>query len=100
MSWWLSPFSPSRRFATICRIYGRQSKKALTTCKDAAPFGEDGQSTIEFVLVTIGFLAVAVALGALWKMLGEGKAVEHALISASHHVQLAAAGAMADILLY
>lgn len=52
------------------------------------------------MLVTIGFLAVAVALGALWKMLGEGKAVEHALISASHHVQLAAAGAMADILLY
>lgn len=55
---------------------------------------------MEFALVTAGFVVVAVAFGALWKLFGEGKAVEHALISASHHIQMAAAGAMADILLY
>lgn len=61
---------------------------------------ESGQGTVEFAVITVGFIAVAAAFGALWKLFGEGKVVEHALISASHHVQMAAAGAVADILLY
>lgn len=61
---------------------------------------ESGQGTVEFALVTVGFLAVVMAFSALWRMFGEGKVVEHALIAASHHIQLAAAGAVADILLF
>ena len=61
---------------------------------------ESGQGTVEFAVITVGFIAVATAFGALWKLSGEGKVVEHALISASHHIQMAAAGAVADILLY
>lgn len=38
-----------------------------------------GQSTVEFAVVTAGFLAVAVALGALWRALADGLIVEHAL---------------------
>lgn len=55
---------------------------------------------MEFVIVMAGFIAVAVAFGALWRLFGEGKVVQHALISASHHVQLAAVGALADVFLY
>lgn len=55
---------------------------------------------MEFAVITVGFIAIAAAFGALWKLFGEGKVVEHALISASHHIQMAAAGAVADILLY
>lgn len=74
---------------------------ASTACDDAAASGaESGQGTVEFALVTIGFIAVVIAFSALWRMFGEGKVVEHALISASHHIDLAAVGAAADILLF
>ena len=73
---------------------------ASTAFDKAVALDECGQGTVEFALVTVGFLAVALAFGALWKLLGEGKVVQHALISASHHVQLAAAGALSDILMY
>lgn len=74
---------------------------ASTVCDDAAPRCEEsGQGTVEFALVTIGFIAVIIAFSALWKMFAEGKVIEHALISASHHIDLAAAGAAADILLF
>ena len=49
-----------------------------------------GQGTLEYALITAGFLSVAVALGALWHVLGGGLFVEHALASASHHVQAVA----------
>lgn len=75
------------------------SPRESTAC-DGVPGGESGQGTVEFVLVTVGFLAVVIGLGALWRVFGEGKVVEHALVSASHHIQLAAAGAAADILLF
>lgn len=51
-------------------------------------------------MVTAGFLVVAVAFCALWRALGDGLFVEHALASASHHVQLAAPGNVADVFLY
>ena len=62
--------------------------------------GEGGQGTVEFAVVTGAFLVVAVACGALWHALGDGLFVEHALVSASHHVQLAAPGNAADVFLY
>ena len=51
-------------------------------------------------MVTAGFLAATVALGALWHAIGDGLLVEHALAVASHHVQAVAPATVADIFLY
>ncbi|OUO92165.1 hypothetical protein B5F40_02015 [Gordonibacter sp. An230] len=59
-----------------------------------------GQGTVEFAVVTAAFLAMLVALGMLWRCLEGGLFVEHALLSASHHVQLAAPGSVADVFLF
>ncbi|MSA60928.1 hypothetical protein GKE55_03660 [Gordonibacter pamelaeae] len=66
----------------------------------AGPGDERGQGTVEFALVTAGLLAVIVACGALWRSFEGGLFVEHALMAASHHVQGAALGAVADVFLY
>ncbi|MBP3866381.1 MAG: hypothetical protein J6D25_01040 [Eggerthellaceae bacterium] len=62
--------------------------------------GESGQSTVEFAVVTAGFLALSVALSALWHVLSDGVLVEHALAVASHHVQAVAPVTIVDIFLY
>lgn len=61
---------------------------------------EQGQATVEFALVTAGLLATIVACGALWQSFEGGLFVEHALMSASHHIQGASLGAVADVFLY
>lgn len=61
---------------------------------------EDGQGTVEFALVAAAFMAAIVACGLLWRTLEGGLFVEHALLSASHHVQLASPGCAADVFLY
>ena len=63
-------------------------------------FGREGQATVEFAVVTAGFLAITVTLVAFWNMLDSGLIVEHALAVASHHIQLVAPAAVADIFLY
>ena len=62
--------------------------------------GDSGQSTVEFAVVMAGFLAVTVALGALWHALSDGLLVEHALVVASHHIQAVAPVTIVDIFLY
>ena len=62
--------------------------------------GERGQGTVEFAVVTAAFLGMLAAFGMLWRCLESGLFVEHALLSASHHVQLAAPGSVADVFLY
>ncbi len=59
-----------------------------------------GQGTVEFAIVTGGFLIIATAFGLLWRALGSGLFVEHALSAASHHVDGAALGALSDVLLF
>ena len=49
--------------------------------------------------MTAALLAVVVAIGALWRAFGDGLFVEHAVASASHHVQ-GAIGAIADVFMY
>lgn len=61
---------------------------------------ESGQGTVEYALVTAAFVVMLVALGALGRTLESGLFVEHALASASHHVQLAAPGSVSDVFLY
>lgn len=61
---------------------------------------ELGQSTVEYVVVMTGFLVVAVGMGAIWHALRDGGFVEHALLSASHHVGGVVAAVVADVFLY
>lgn len=75
-----------------------RSRTASTACR-ARCADERGQGTVEFAVVTAAFVALIVALGAMWRLFGEGKAMEHALASASHHIELSSAGAV-DVLLY
>lgn len=61
---------------------------------------ERGQGSVEFAVVTAGFLVVALTLGLLWRALEGGLFVEHALVAASHHVQGVSGGSLADLFLY
>lgn len=60
---------------------------------------QGGQATVEFALVMCALLAIALALGALWRAVSGELFIEHALMSASHHVQ-AAAGWIIDVFSY
>ena len=75
---------------------GRRAGAAIR----ADAFDERGQGTVEFALVTAAFLAAVVALGALWRSLEAGMFVDHALMSASHHIQMTMPGSVADVFLY
>lgn len=61
---------------------------------------ESGQSTVEYALILAAFLAVLAAGGVVWNFLHEGTLVQHALMSASHHVQMTSLGSIADIFSY
>ena len=69
----------------------------LTRCCSA---DARGQGTVEFVVVAAAFLVVVAVGGLLWQALEGGLFVEHALASASHHVQMTAAGNVVDVFLY
>lgn len=55
---------------------------------------------MEYALVMAALLAICVGLGALFNALGDGLLVEHALMSAAHHLQAVAPGSIADVFLY
>ena len=59
-----------------------------------------GQSTVEFAVITAGFMSLTVALAAYWRLLDGGLLVEHALAVASHHIQTVAPATISDIFLY
>ena len=77
---------------------GRDSRRGQQLVSRLAD--ESGQSTVEFAIVTAGFLAAGVALSALWHALADGLLVEHALAVASHHIQAVAPATIADLFLY
>ena len=56
-----------------------------------------GQSTVEFAIVTAALLIVVVAISLLWNLGEQGIFIEHAISSASHHLQEAAAGIVGDV---
>lgn len=59
-----------------------------------------GQSSVEYAIVLAAFLALIVGLGAFWRLFDAGIIIEHALQSASHHLQGVASGSWSDVLLY
>lgn len=62
--------------------------------------GAKGQATVEFAVVAAAFLVATAALMALWRVLGDGLFIEHALAVASHHLQLVAPVTITDVFLY
>ncbi len=84
--------------------YGAKGRFAHAFCfrwsRLFAKHCEAGQSTVEFAIVAAAFLALALGIGALWHGFSGGMFVEHALMSASHHIEGAAPQASADIVLY
>lgn len=72
-----------------------------TGCRVRRALGwEKGQATVEFAIVLAAFVVVAVGLSALWHALDQGVFVQHALQSASHHLEGAESGAWGDVLAY
>ncbi|MEF9841252.1 MAG: hypothetical protein RR773_01670 [Raoultibacter sp.] len=59
-----------------------------------------GQVTVEFAVILVAFLAIAIALGVVWRALEGGLFVDHALQSASHHMETVVPGVIADVFLY
>ena len=59
-----------------------------------------GQSTVEYAIVFVAFLSLVLAMGLLWRLFDTGLVVDHALQSASHHLQEVAEGALLDVFLY
>lgn len=60
---------------------------------------KSGQSTVEYAVVFAAFLALVIALGYLWRLFDVGTVVNHALQSASHHLDQVASGAWLDVFL-
>lgn len=58
---------------------------------------ESGQSTVEFAIVTAALLTMVIALSLIWSLGDNGLFIEHAISSASHHLQEAAAGIVGDV---
>lgn len=79
---------PSHRASTGCsaRRYGR--------------WRHSGQGTVEYAVVLAAVIALVAGFGALWHFFDAGTPVAHALQSASHHLQSAAAGAIGDVFMY
>lgn len=75
--------------------------KFRSKTKDAIKASSNaGQSTVEYAVIFAGFLALVIGLGAVWRLFETGLVLEHALQSASHHLQQVVEGAWLDVFLY
>lgn len=79
---------PSPRASTGCS--GQRCRQWLRS----------GQGTVEYAVVLAAVIAMVVGFGALWHFFDAGTPIAHALQSASHHLQSAAAGAIGDVFMY
>ncbi len=98
-------FSRKRSYRKRMRALQGRTRRALRIRRTKhglrwAPLPDVGQSTVEFAVVTAAFLALCLGFGAMWHGISGGMFVEHALSSASHHVQGISPQAAADVLLY
>ena len=61
---------------------------------------DEGQATVEYAVVLFGMLAVVAGLSVLARFFESGSLVDHALMSASHHVSGVSTGSIVDVFLY
>ncbi len=81
--------------STVCKL-----RRCGCTCVCDHMRDRTGQSSAEFAIILAAFICVAIALGALWRVLDQGLFIEHALMSASHHLSSVDVGAWGDVLAY
>lgn len=62
--------------------------------------GEEGQSTMEFLLVAAAFSALCCALAAMWRAAGSGRLLALAMGAASHNLGAGVAAALKDIVVF
>lgn len=61
---------------------------------------EVGQGTVEYVIIIAAFSVMLATFGLLWRAIEEGALTGQAVSAASHHVQSASLGNIADVFLY
>lgn len=61
---------------------------------------DSGQATVEYAMVLFGLFAVIAGLAVVARFFESGALVEHALMSASHHVSRVSSGSIVDVFLY
>lgn len=83
-------------FRGLMSLYKTQDKRFRRPVRKEAGMG---QSMVEYAVILAGFLALIMGMGALWHLFDTGLVVEHALQSASHHLQDVAQGAWLDVFL-
>ena len=66
----------------------------------SAVAGECGQSTLEYLLTLAAFLAMVVALGAIWHAARDGRLLALATDAASHGSGAGAVSMLKDVLEY
>ena len=59
-----------------------------------------GQSTLEYLLVLMAFLAIVLAMGSLWHAAQDGRLAEIACEASSHSFQEGFVGMAQDLLAY
>lgn len=79
----------------LLRVLTAYRKAGQDRCKKNC-----GQSSVEYAVVLAAFLALMVGLGVMGRFMSDGMIIDHALQSASHHLQEVAAGAWSDVFLY
>lgn len=83
-------------FRGLMILYKTQDKRFRRPVRTEAGMG---QSMVEYAVILAGFLALIMGMGALWHLFDTGLVIEHALQSASHHLQDVAQGAWLDVFL-
>lgn len=61
---------------------------------------ERGQATVEYALVLLAFLSVALGLGAVWRAVRDGGLLDGAVGAASHTWSGGMLGALRDVALF
>lgn len=65
-----------------------------------AGWWERGQATVEYALVLVAFLSIALGLGAVWRAVRDGGLLDGAVGAASHTWSGSMLGTLRDIALY
>lgn len=86
----------SNYFRGLMSLHKTQDKRFRRPVRTEADMG---QSMVEYAVILAGFLALIMGMGVLWHLFDTGLVVEHALQSASHHLQDVAQGAWLDVFL-
>ena len=85
----------------IAQHLGKNERVAAFDSRGAqGSLGNEGQATVEFAIVMAAFLVVIAAGAVAYRAFDQGILAEHAVYSASHHLEGDTVGALADVFAY